>query len=274
MLLTPSRASRLVCSASGGGWLTTSSNLMMKRWLCCSWEHLLWDHNLTSVVSPLATLSSAAQPQHAILVLSSTSTLDGGPRQKFCSSAFYHLHHISRICDVLDIKTAATVVQALVISCLDYCNSLLYGLPSTLINRLQRVQNAAARVVARAGGWEHITPVLFRLHWLPVQYRITFKILLLTYCALHGLAPSYLTALLVPHWPSQALRSGQQHLLHVPQTRLLTFGDRSFAFAAPKLWNSLPCKIREAASLGAFKKALKTYLFGLAYSHLLGISEN
>ena len=65
-----------------------------------------------------------------------------------------------------------------------------------------------------------------------------------------------------------------QHLLRVPQTRLLTFGDRSFAFAAPKLWNSLPCKIREAASLGAFKKALKTYLFGLAYSHLLGISDN
>ena len=192
-----------------------------------------------------------------------------------CSSAFYHLHHISRIRDVLDIKTAATVVQALVISRLDYCNSLLYGLPSTLINRLQRVQNTAARVVARAGGRERITPVLanFRLHWLPVQYRITFKILLLTYRALHGLAPSYLTALLAPYRPSRALRSGQQHLLRVPQTRLLTFWDRSFAFAAPKLWNSLPCKIREAASLGAFKKALKTRLFGLAYSQLLGISD-
>ena len=185
-----------------------------------------------------------------------------------CSSAFYHFYHISRIRDVLDIKTAATVVQALVISRLDYCNSLLYGLPSTLINWLQQVQNAAARVVARPGGWEHITLVLFRLHWLPVQYRITFKILLLTYRALHGLAPSYVTALLAPCRLSRALRSGQQHLLRLPQTRLLTFGDRSFAFAAPKLWNSLPCKIQEAASLGA-----KTYLFGLAYSHLLGISK-
>ena len=95
-----------------------------------------------------------------------------------CSSAFYHLHHISRIRDVLDIKTAATVVQALVISRLDYCNSLLYGLPSTVINRRQRVHNAAARVVARVGGREHITPVLFRLHWLPVRYCFTFKILL------------------------------------------------------------------------------------------------
>ena len=129
-------------------------------------------------------------------------------------------------------RQAATVVQALAISRLDYCNSLLYGLPSTLINRLQRVQNAAARMVARAGGREHITPVLFRLHWLPVRYRITFKILLLT---LHCLIPAYLTALLAPYRRSRALRSSQHQLLHVPQTRLLTFGDRSFASAAPKL---------------------------------------
>ena len=70
--------------------------------------------------------------------------------------------------DVLEIKTAATIVQALVVSLLDYSNSLLYEPPSTLINRLQRVQNAAARVVARAGGREYTIPVLFRLHWLPV----------------------------------------------------------------------------------------------------------
>jgi len=122
-----------------------------------------------------------------------------------CSSAFYHLHHIGRIRGVLDIETATMTVQALVISRLDYCNSLLYGLPSTLINRLQRVQNAAARVVTRAGKREHITPVLFQLHWLPVRYRITFKIFLLTY-RVHGLAPAYLTALLAPKQLSRALR--------------------------------------------------------------------
>ena len=207
MLLTPSCTSTLVCAASGSGWLTTSSNLMMKRRLCCSWEHLLWDHNLTSVISPSATLSSAAQPLCAILVPSLTSTLayKEAHVRNVCSSAFYHLH-ISRIRNVLDIKTAATVVQALVISHLDYCNSLMYGMPSTLISRLQRVQNAAAGVVALAGGQEHITPVLFRLHWLPVQYRITFKILLLTYCALHGLTPAYLSASLSPYRPFWALR--------------------------------------------------------------------
>ena len=142
--------------------------------------------------------------------------------RNICCSVFYHLHHISRIRDVLDINTAATVVQALVISRLDYSNSLLYGLPSTLINRLQRVQNETARVVVQAGGREHITPVLFRLHWLPVQYRITFKVLLLTYRTLHGLVPAYLTALLALYRPFRALRSGPQQVLRVPQTRLLT----------------------------------------------------
>ena len=72
-------ALRLVCSASGSGWLITSSNLMTKRRLYCSWEHLLWDHSLISVVSPSATLSSAAHPVHATLVLSSTSTLAWRP---------------------------------------------------------------------------------------------------------------------------------------------------------------------------------------------------
>ena len=127
-----------------------------------------------------------------------------------CSSAFCHLHRISRIRDVLDVKTAATVVQALVSSRLDYGSSHLYGLPSTLINRLQRLQNATVRVVARADGREHITLALFRLQWLPVQYRIAFKILLLTYRAPHGLAPAYLAALPAPYRPSWALRSGQQ----------------------------------------------------------------
>ena len=275
MLLTPSHTSRLVCSASGGGWLTTSSNLMTKRRLCCSWEHLLWDHNLTSVVSPSATLSLAAQPLHAILVLSPTSTLAWRPMSEmsaalhftiFTTSAGSAMSLISkqpRQSSRPSLFPVWTIVTHFCMGCHLHSSTGCSG-----------VQNAAARVVAQAGGREHITPVLFRLHWLPVQYHITFKILLLTYRALHGLAPSYLTALLTPYQPSRALRSGQQHLLRVPQTTLLTFGDRSFAIAAPKLWNSLPCKIREAASLGAFKKALKTHLFGLAYSHLLGISDN
>ena len=105
---------------------------------------------------------------------------------------------IGRIRDVLDIKTCRDNCQG---PCHLppglYCKSLLYGLPSTLINRLQRLQNAAARVVTRAGKQEHITPVLFQLHWLPVWYRITFKILLLTY-RVHGLSPASLTTLLVP----------------------------------------------------------------------------
>ena len=105
----------------------------------------------------------------------------GGPCQKCLQLFFLPPSSHRRIRDVLDIRTAATIVQDLVISRLDKWNSLLYGLPSTLINRPQRVQNAAAKVVARAGRREHITLVRFQLHWLSVQYRITLKILLLTH---------------------------------------------------------------------------------------------
>ena len=96
-----------------------------------------------------------------------------------CRSSFFHQHNISSIRRVLDMKTTVIIVQALVISQLDYCNSLLCGLPTILIKRLQRVQNAAARVIAKAGRRDHISPILFKLHWLPVEFRIKYKILLL-----------------------------------------------------------------------------------------------
>ena len=207
MLLTPSRASRLVCSTSGGGWLTASSNLMTKRRLCCSWEHLLWDHNLTSVhglTIDNTFISCSASARNLGAIFDQHLSMEAHVRN-VCSSAFYHLHHISRIRDVLDIKTAATVIQTLVISRLDYCNSLLYGLPSTLINRLQRVQNAAARVVAR-GGWSgahHTGAFQAPLASRAIPHHLSDSTSNL-YRALRGLAPSYLTALLTPYRPSRA----------------------------------------------------------------------
>ena len=89
------------------------------------------------------------------------------------------------------------MVHALVTSRLDYCNSLLTGLPRTLLQKIQRVQNAAARVVTRTRRSEHITPVLKALHWLPIQRRIEYKVLLYTHKALQGDAPEYIRDLLV-----------------------------------------------------------------------------
>ena len=181
-----------------------------------------------------------------------------------CRSSFFHLHNISSIRRVLDMKTTVIIVQALVISRLDYCNSLLCGLPTILIKRLQRVQNAAARVIAKAGKRDHISPILFKLHRLPVEFRIKYKILLLTYRALHGLAPTYITELLVPYTPPRTL----EQLLVVQKYRLKNFGARSFETAAPALWNSLESQIRLQKTLTSFRRLLKTHLFRQAFGDL------
>ena len=144
------------------------------------------------------------------------------------------------------------------------CNSLLYGLPQHLISRLQSIQNTAARVVTRTRKFDHITPVLKQLHWLPVRYRIVFKILLLVYKALNGTAPSYISELLKYHTSERKLRSSSQHLLATPKARLKTYGEKAFA-AAPRLWNSIPLELRSNSSIDIFKRHLKTYLFKQAF---------
>lgn len=153
----------------------------------------------------------------------------------------------------------------LITSRIDYCNSLYYGLDKYALHRLQVVQNAAARLLTGTRKFEHIKPVLSALHWLPVEYRIQFKILLLAFKALNGLAPDYLSDLISLRLPPRDLRSASEVRLCEPMARLVTRGDRAFSVAAPKLWNSLPSNIREANSLCSFKSLLKTHLFSMAF---------
>ncbi len=116
------------------------------------------------------------------------------------------------------------------------------------------------------GSMTHISPVLSTLHWLPTKHRIDFKILLITYKALNGLAPQFLSELLSHYSPSCPLRSQNSGHLIIPKISKSTAGGRSFSYLVPKLWNNLPNTVREAETLCQFKSRLKTHLFNLAYT--------
>lgn len=187
---------------------------------------------------------------------------------KTCNLAFYSIYNIRRIRKYLTLEATKTLIQALVIGRLDYCNGLLYGLPQVQINKLQRVQNTAARLVSNTSRFSHISPVLYQLHWLPVKYRIMFKIILITFKALEGNAPFYISSLLKLKIQSNYnLRSHNNgRLLETcNHSTKKNSGDRAFQVAAPKLWNTLPRNIRDETRTAQFKSLLKTYLFKLAF---------
>ena len=183
--------------------------------------------------------------------------------QSVCKSTLYHIRNISAIRQLIPQTAAAALVHSLVTSRLDYCNSLLYGVPACKLQQLQRVQNIAARVVTltRCSPENHITPILKSLHWLPIKIRIDFKILLITYKCVNSLAPEYLCNLVHKKECPRPLRSDKLELLKIPTTRLKTYGDRSFQYAAAVEWNKLPLDIRQSSSVSCFKTNLKTHLF-------------
>ena len=182
---------------------------------------------------------------------------------KTCSVAFYYLFNVSRIRKYLTKKCTETLIHAFISSGLDYCNSLLFGVPECHLHKLQRFQNAAARLIFQESRFCHITPLLKSLHWLPVKYRIVFKIILITFKA-----PAYISELIsVRDTRRYDFRSNDGLLLAPCRGKTLTtLGDRSFHAAAPKLWNDLPGSIRNTQSLNKFKKAIKTFfLFAKAF---------
>ena len=181
----------------------------------------------------------------------------------------HHLHNIASIRRSLTTSACKIIVHSLVISRLDFGNATLYGISDALLHRLQVLQNSAARLITGTRIREHISPVLFALHWLPIRQRIKFKLLVLVYRCLHQLAPAYLSDLIVPYTPARSLRSADSNLITTNIYRLERCGRRRFSVAGPFLWNKLPASVKSANSLGAFKSALKTHLFREAFMTLL-----
>ncbi|KAF7251550.1 hypothetical protein EYD10_03015 [Varanus komodoensis] len=134
-------------------------------------------------------------------------------------STFHQLWWIHQLRPYLEDTCLATVTHALVTSRLDYCNALYVGLPLKTVWILQMVQNRAARFLMRTGRYSHITPVLYQLHWLPIEVWAQFKVLVITYKALNGLGPGYLKERLRPYLPSRPLRSAAEALLQEPSIR-------------------------------------------------------
>ena len=183
-----------------------------------------------------------------------------------CKSCYMHIYNLNRIRRYLNYESLECMVHAFITSKLDYCNALYCGLPSSLMRRLQLIQNTTARILTRSNRQDSITPVLYALHWLPIEQCVKFKVLILVYKAVNNLAPPYLSELLQPYVPSRGLRSSDQTLLKVPFTTSSLIQTHAFCVAGPRLFNDLPCAIRSAPSLTIFKQKLKTYLFKQHYT--------
>ena len=151
--------------------------------------------------------------------------------------------------------------NALVSSKLDYCNSLFYDLTDNFIKLFRHVQHSLATAVFPSSKRsDHITPILDKIHWLPVNKRIEFKLATITYKVLQNRQPSYLSDLLQSYNPPRSLRSSDKLFLVILKIKT-ALARRSVSFAAPSSWNSLPYELRNTKSLPSFTSQLKTYLF-------------
>ena len=159
---------------------------------------------------------------------------------KICSTAYHGLYNIRQITKYLNDDCLKTLINAFVISHIDYCNSLLIGLPDYQLQRIQRILNGAARLIHNLPKFSHITVALKSLHWLPINKRIEFKIILQVFKCLKGLAPNYLCELITVNRSHYNLRSNR---LIVPRIKHKTLGERAFAYKGPWLWNSLPHEV-------------------------------
>ena len=185
--------------------------------------------------------------------------------KEVCRKSYAQLRVISKIRHCMDAKSLETIIHAFVTTKLDFGNATLAGVPKRLLAKLQLVQNAAARLISRTPKYEHITPVLSELHWLPVEMRIKFKILLTVFKCISGSAPSYLCDMIQIASGTRPIRTVNERKLVVPPHRS-GYAKQCFNYAGPSLWNELPVNLRLCDDFMTFKSLLKTHLFSQYFS--------
>ncbi len=185
--------------------------------------------------------------------------------QSVSKTCHYHIRALRHIRSLLTQDLAVTVACGIVSSRLDYCNSLLYNSSAENIQKLQRAQNTLARVVTTSAPRTSSNPILMKLHWLPIDYRVKYKIATLTFKVLQYQQPQYLYTLLSRHDTSRPQRSNELNSLMIPRTNT-ELARRAFSVAAPTIWNNLPTNARTAVTLETFKTQLKTHYFAMTYN--------
>ena len=134
--------------------------------------------------------------------------------------------------------------------------------PNSVIKTLQNIQNFAARLVLLAPRYHHSTPLLEKLHWLPISERIKYKVACMCFSAINGSGPAYLSELLHVYTPSRTLRSSTDtRMLEIQQYKRKTRDFRIFSCSVPHIWNSLLQDLTHCSTLSSFKAKLKTFLF-------------
>ena len=181
-----------------------------------------------------------------------------------CHAAYLELRRIASIRPYLTQSATAQLVSSAITSRLDYCNSILARLPLKQISRLQSPEQRC-KTCLRKCRYDHVTPLLQELHWLPMKFRPQYKIATFVYRFFDGSLPGYHSQTLCAYEPTRNLRSSCEKLLKVPKRNTKTFGERSFSFLAPSVWNSLPSGLRNSSTLPLFKSRLKTHLFTTAF---------
>ena len=177
-----------------------------------------------------------------------------------CRSTYMSIRKINSIRRYLCENSTKMLVNSIVLSRLDYCNSAYVGLPQKSLHRLQLAQNSAARIINLTPRHHHITPVLQRLNWLTVSKRCQLKILMLTFKVLHRQAPPYICELF--HWytPARPLRSASTTSLVPKRNKTVRYGRRMIDTSSASLWNSLPNNIKCARNVLHFKRLAKLHL--------------